>query len=107
MHACSLGAFLPRERPRRRRVLVRGTLLLLCRALRKRARPLARATPATYEDVPGGARTASGVERRASALGAGSVWRAHGSRADATLAQSLFIAKVAQLETQINGAVEK
>ena len=52
-------------------VAVRGTLL----ALRRRARPLARATPATYEDVSGGAHTTSGVVRRTSALGAGSFWR--------------------------------
>ena len=44
-------------------------------ALRRRARPFARATPATYEDVSGGARATSGVVRRTSALGAGSFWR--------------------------------
>eukprot|EP00964_Phaeocystis_antarctica_P052315 scaffold30615_cov64-Phaeocystis_antarctica.AAC.5 len=35
-------------------------------ALRRRARPLARATPTTYEDVSGGARTTSRVVRRTS-----------------------------------------
>ena len=61
----------PRVPPRRRR-----TRHAACSAaLRRRARPLSRATPATYEDVSGGAHATSGVVRRTSALGAGSFWR--------------------------------
>ena len=77
----------PREPPRRRR-----TRHDACSAARsKRARPLARATPATYEDASGGARTTSGVVKRTSALGAGSFWRTWRPHSHHFFAESLFI----------------
>ena len=60
-------------------------------ALRRRARPLSRATPATYEDVSGGAHATSGVVRRTSALGAGSFWRTWRPSSCHFFAESLFI----------------
>ena len=70
---------LPREPSRRRRTRDAACAALQLCVVRRRARPLSRlglacATPATYEEVSGGARTTSSVVRRTSALGAGSFW---------------------------------